>query len=180
MKAALLASAFALFSTIGFVNGSVGAGSCPTYAGVDYDATMTTDSAIYLQAVDTLIFDAYSLAQLIGSYSYETLDCKAVPAGAFSSLDSATFTNYTAMLADPANYAVSGALTYYDLSTGTYVFQACIDITNLSIFLAAFAAQGGTIPDAAITALSIATYLLSVVHFQAAIVASQTRDYITA
>ncbi len=179
MKAVFLASALALLSTIGSVNGSVGAGGCPNFVGVDYDETMASSSAVYLHAVDTLIYNGFSLGMLIGSSSYETLDCKAVPADTFTSLDNATFTDYTSRLADASNYAVTGAVTYYDSTTGTFLIQACVDITNLSIFLAAFAASGGTIPDSAMTALSIATYLLSVVHFQAAVVASQTRDYTT-
>jgi hypothetical protein len=77
---------------------------------------------------------------------------------------------------------VSGAVTFYEWTAtqSTYIIQACVDITNLSIFLAAFAAQGGTIPDAAMTALSIATYILSFVHFQTAVVATTSRDFTTA
>ena len=74
---------------------------------------MRAGSALYLHAVDTLIYDAYTLYNLLGSYNYDTLDCKSAPAGALQNLDEATYNDYTSRLADPSNYAVSGAVTDY-------------------------------------------------------------------
>jgi hypothetical protein len=62
----LIASALVLLSTVGIVEGSVGAGGCPKYVNVAYESTMQAGSALYLHAIDTLIYNGYTLAQLIG------------------------------------------------------------------------------------------------------------------
>lgn len=64
------------------------------------------------------------------------------------------------------------AITYFDPTTKTYVAQACVDITYLSGALTSILANGN-LPPIAMTAISIATFILKFSHFTATIVGSE-------
>jgi hypothetical protein len=168
--------ATALLATCSLVSGRVGMGGCPVMTSVPYNAAMDSTNTQYVHFVDTLIYNGYTLYKLIVEKKYNTFDCQRVPGfGTFSNsgFDENAYNDIIANYMTSSKMPYRAAVTAYDATTKTYVFQACIDINYLSVFLTSFLAGGGEIPQWAQIIIGISTWVLKFAHFQASVVMSE-------
>ena len=84
------------------------------------------------------------------------------------------YTNATRDYLQSAKYPWRAAVTYYDTTTQTITAQGCIDAASLAGSLSSLIA-GGSIPDWAMTLISIATWLLQFTHYQMTAILSTQR-----
>ena len=164
------------------VSARVGLGGCPKFHTVGYSASMNIATPIYFHYVDLLVANGYSLGNLLFDNNYETLDCYRLDDGTVGlfggPITESAYTDLVAQITSADNPFVAG-ITYFDSSTGTFIAQACVDITTVSTYLTNIIA-GGDIPQIAITAIAIGTWLLKFVHFQVTVIASETQTLTTA
>ena len=68
-----------LAGVLSVVTGRFAFGGCPTLTSIPWSASMLITSdvpvPVYLQYVDTLIYNGYTLGMLLFNSSYSTLDC---------------------------------------------------------------------------------------------------------
>jgi hypothetical protein len=153
------------------VSGTIAMGSCPPLTSLPWVSAWDTNNEYYLQYVDTLVDNGYTLFNLIIMGNYTTADCLGM---AQTSINNAT---YVGLLSEgttgqlPATVAVS----WYEASSNTLLLQACADASSVGTYLVSLAASGTSIPSWATTLIQIGTYLLKFVHFQLNAVVSTTR-----
>ena len=164
------------------VSARVGLGGCPKFTTVPFSASMNIVTPVYFHYVDLLVANGYSLGNLLFANTYETLDCYRLDDGIVglfgSPITESIYADIVAEITSADNPFVAG-ITYFDASTGTFMAQACVDITTVSTYLTNIIA-GGDIPQIAITAIAIGTWLLKFVHFQVTVIASETQTLTTA
>jgi len=140
----LIAASIMLAATT--VNCSIANGACPVLTPLPWNAAWDTKSEYYLQFVDTLVDNGYTLFNLIVESQYTTADCL----GMAYQVDNAT---YVGLLAEgfsgqlPATVAVS----WYEASSNTLLLQACADASSVGTYLVALAASGTALPSWATT-----------------------------
>ena len=106
---------------------------------------------------------------------YATLDCLVdTPLPSTSEITQEIYTNMTKTYLESAIYPWKAAVTYYDTTTKTITAQGCIDASTLAGSLSSLIA-GGSIPDWAMSLISIATWLLQFTHYQMTAILSTQR-----
>ena len=166
----------ALLATSAFVDARVGLGGCPKLTNIPFDIAMSGTNPLYFHFVDTLIFNGYTLYNLIGQKKYETFDCQKYPGlgDIFGSgFSEEEYTNVTRDYFNNEKYPFRAAFTLFDAPTKTFVLQGCLDITYLSIFLTSFLAGNNDLPSWATTLIGVSTWILKFTHFQATAVFSE-------
>lgn len=145
MKLLLTVASVLILATTS-VNGSIGRGACPMLQPLDYNAAWANSDVYYLHYVDKIIYNVYSLAQLVISSSLTTLDCQGMAAGQM--LDANTYEAYFLNSTTSGKVPAQIAITYYDASSRSMILQACADANSLAKFLAGFTAgENGIDPN---------------------------------
>lgn len=155
----------------------VGLGGCPTFSNVAYDASMNIANPMYFQYIDTLVANGYALGNLLFSSTYATLDCYKLDSGVqeffASGLTEAAYTDALTYVTSADNPFVAG-ITHFESSTGTFIGQACVDITTVATFLANLLAANN-LSKTVQTLIGVATWILKFAHFQVTVIVSETQ-----
>ncbi len=154
----------------------IGRGPCPSFKDltVPWAPELALQGELYIHYADNLIYNAYSLFNLVVRKQYKTLDCfKLSPY--LAQIDEPTYTNLANGL-QSGKYPAWGGLTYFDATTGTVMGQVCADAGSLAVFVTDYISGNVDLPEIAIQAIGIATILFKSLHLQANVVLSTSQD----
>jgi hypothetical protein len=174
-------------TVFGVAEAKIGFGGCPNLkTTATYDVDMKTLTKARLQYIDRLPSNLFTLANILSTKRYITLNCLG-----FDNTDAIQYilTNYLNTQADFDNiankylsgteYGFKGGVINYTPARNEFVISACLDASGFGTLIAGYL-LAGQVPDAAKTAINIATTLFKFVHFQLTAVVSDKIDYVQA
>lgn len=139
-----------------------------------------------LQYIDRLPSNLFTLANILVTKKYNTLNClgfddtDAIAEVTTRYLNTQSdFDNIANKYLSGTEYGFKGGVINYTPARNEFVVSACLDASGLGTLLAG-RLLAGQIPDAAKTAINIATTIFKFVHFQLTAVISDKIDYIQA
>ena len=172
-------------TVFGVAEAKIGFGGCPDLKTTAvYDVDMKTLSKVRLQYLDRLPNNMFTLANILVLKKYNTLDCLGFDDSAEIAKAMTRYLNTQADFDNIANkylsgteYGFKGGVINYTPARNEFIVSACLDASGFGTLLAG-KLLAGSIPDAAKTAINIATTIFKFVHFQLTAVISDKIDYI--
>jgi len=142
---------------------------------------MKTLQRVRLHYLDRLPINLFTLANLVINKKYVSLDCLGFDDSDTISyvLDTYTAADYNTLVShylSGSEYGFKGGIMNYDLDRNEFIVSACLDSSGLAVLLTG-KLLAGQIPDAAQTAIKIASTVFKFIHFQMTAVVSDKIDY---
>jgi len=174
-------------TVFGVAEAKIGFGGCPDLKTTAvFDLDMKTLTKVRLQYIDRLPSNLFTLANILISKKYNTLNCLGFDDSATIAEVTTRYLNSQEDFDNIANkylsgteYGFKGGVINYTPARNEFVVSACLDASGLGTLLAG-RLLAGQIPDAAKTAINIATTIFKFVHFQLTAVISDKTDYVQA
>ena len=172
-------------TVFGVAEAKIGFGGCPDLKTTAvYDVDMKTLSKVRLQYLDRLPNNMFTLANILVLKKYNTLDCLGFDDSTTIQEAMTRYLNTQADFDNIANkylsgteYGFKGGVINYTPARNEFIVSACLDASGFGTLLAG-KLLAGSIPDAAKTAINIATTIFKFVHFQLTAVISDKIDYV--
>ncbi len=158
----------AIFATLAVlavssVNGKFGFGGCPTMTSIPWNAGMADLGTFHLHFIDKLINNVFTVVNLVALKQYKELNCLKYTVD--MNIDEKFYNQIVSEYLNGARLPFSGAITYFEPNTDSFLVTGCIDAETFSRGMAGVLV-GSDIPDIAKTALSIAAFVFKFAHFQ--------------
>jgi hypothetical protein len=174
-------------TVFGVAEAKIGFGGCPNLkTNAVFDLDMKTLTKVRLQYIDRLPSNLFTLANILLTKKYNTLNCLGFDDSATIAEVTTRYLNSQEDFDNIANkylsgteYGFKGGVINYTPARNEFVVSACLDASGLGTLLAG-RLLAGQIPDAAKTAINIATTIFKFVHFQLTAVISDKTDYVQA
>jgi hypothetical protein len=174
-------------TVFGVAEAKIGFGGCPNLKTTAvFDLDMKTLTKVRLQYIDRLPSNLFTLANILLTKKYNTLNCLGFDDSATIAEVTTRYLNSQSDFDNIANkylsgteYGFKGGVINYTPARNEFVVSACLDASGLGTLLAG-KLLAGQIPDAAKTAINIATTIFKFVHFQLTAVISDKTDYVQA